>query len=969
MRMAVNVGSVSVKVMPTMSGFAGEVDKALSGSGSSTGARFGKAFSDSAGRSGGKGFVSKVCGAVSGSSPAFGSAGKSSGKAFSGGVLSRATGFAGSLLTSIGGKLSGVNSLLGSTGEKAGGGMASRMASGFSAKAALVTGAVASIASKVISTAVGSIDAAISRVDTLNNFPKVLQSLGYGADESQASIDTLSDRLSSLPTRLDAAASGVQQLAPSSKSIGQATDRYLAFNDAVLAGGASEDIQANAMTQLTKAVSTNKMEMDTWMSIQQAMPGQLDQVAKHMLGQKATASTLYQAMKDGKVSVSAFADAVVDLDKNGGDGITAFSEQAVAATGGIKTSLSNAANAFPKGMAKIIGAIGASNIVGVIDGVKSTVNGAFSAIVDAMGDPSIQAAAAGFASICGDVVGGAVDTASKAFGGAVDMASAFSETLLNNEAATSFAGVLDALSGTAGAFGDAAWGIVSNLTGWQTPMDAAIDLANGLDAVLEGAQPVISAVGDGLRWVADNAADVAPVVGAIGGALLVVKVAGSPIGGLLVRMGGALLSLAGAGPAAAGGLTAAAAGERAAGAAAGQSVGQVLAFGAAVLMVGAGVALAFGGVLMLANAAITIASAGPAAALGMAAMVGAVALLAVGAAALGPALTAGAVGMVAFGGGAALVGAGVLLASAGLMLLGAALPGISAHGATAAVGVLALGASMLVLGPGAIVAAAGVALLAAGAVLLGSGLALVAASVVVASAGIVTMGAAMPMVSSSAPGAAAGLGALAAAALAAAPGLLAATPAMSSFSSACSTASSASSQARSGIDQVKFSSQSMATAAKASFRDFADSAKNAASTASNAVMGACRQMSAEVGSLRLTLPRISVGALPHFSMSGSFDAQTGSVPSVHVNWYKSGGVFSSPSVIGVGEAGREAVVPLKPSVLRGIGEGIDVERRGDDVASVIAWLERNLPSIIQRYTPVTLERDLDRHIRTVMAGA
>ena len=62
-------------------------------------------------------------------------------------------------------------------------------------------------------------------------------------------------------------------------------------------------------------------------------------------------------------------------------------------------------------------------------------------------------------------------------------------------------------------------------------------------------------------------------------------------------------------------------------------------------------------------------------------------------------------------------------------------------------------------------------------------------------------------------------------------------------------------------------------------------------------------------------------------------------------------------------------MPLRPSVLRGIGEGIDVERAGDDVASVIAWLDRNLPAIIQRYTPVTLERDLDRHIRTVVAGA
>ena len=147
------------------------------------------------------------------------------------------------------------------------------------------------------------------------------------------------------------------------------------------------------------------------------------------------------------------------------------------------------------------------------------------------------------------------------------------------------------------------------------------------------------------------------------------------------------------------------------------------------------------------------------------------------------------------------------------------------------------------------------------------------------------------------------------------------------------------------------------------FRTFVTSARTAASVARLAIMGACRQMSAQVGSLRLTLPRIQVGALPHFSMSGKFDAQSGSVPSVHVNWYASGGVFSSPSVIGVGEAGDEAVIPLRPSVLRGIGEGIG--STGGDSSEVIEWLDRNLPAIIQRYTPVTLERDLDRHIRAV----
>lgn len=46
--------------------------------------------------------------------------------------------------------------------------------------------------------------------------------------------------------------------------------------------------------------------------------------------------------------------------------------------------------------------------------------------------------------------------------------------------------------------------------------------------------------------------------------------------------------------------------------------------------------------------------------------------------------------------------------------------------------------------------------------------------------------------------------------------------------------------------------------------------------------------------------------LPHFSMSGSFDAKSGRVPSVNVSWYKDaatqGARFSSPTIIGVGDA-------------------------------------------------------------------
>lgn len=61
--------------------------------------------------------------------------------------------------------------------------------------------------------------------------------------------------------------------------------------------------------------------------------------------------------------------------------------------------------------------------------------------------------------------------------------------------------------------------------------------------------------------------------------------------------------------------------------------------------------------------------------------------------------------------------------------------------------------------------------------------------------------------------------------------------------------------------------------------------------------------------LRIELPHIK---LPHFSLQGEFSLMPPRVPTIGIDWYKTGGIFNSPTVypIGIGEAGPEAVVPL-----------------------------------------------------------
>lgn len=257
------------------------------------------------------------------------------------------------------------------TGSKTGQSIGKGLSVGFASKVGAVAGITSNVFSKVASVVTSSLGSAVDRADQMNNFPKVMKNLGYSATDAAASIKKISDALDGLPTTSSAMTGMVQQLAPLTSNLDEATDISLAFNNAMLAGGASTMEQENALTQYTQMLSAGKVDMQAWRSIQAAMPGQLNQVAEAMMGAGHNANDLYEAMKSGKFSFDDFNKAVMDLNQNGFGKYASFAQQAKDATQGIGTAMENVKNRVAKAVQKVIDAVGVENIAGAINRFSS----------------------------------------------------------------------------------------------------------------------------------------------------------------------------------------------------------------------------------------------------------------------------------------------------------------------------------------------------------------------------------------------------------------------------------------------------------------------------------------------------------------------------------------------------------------------------------------------------------------------
>ncbi len=240
------------------------------------------------------------------------------------------------------------------------------------AAASLIANGIQRLASAITD----QLGAAVERVDTINQYKRTMENLGYSQKEVAKTTDELKAGIDGLPTTLPAIMSQQQQYAALSGDISQATKLTIALNDATLAGGQGQEKASRAMQAWYKIIAAGKPTQQRWMIVNSSMPAQMNQIASAVLGTGKKSQDLFNAWKDGKVKTEQITKALIDLDKKGGGGMASFKKQAGGATKGIGTSITNVRTSITNMLADILEAIGSKNIASFFGNIKAAINDA-----------------------------------------------------------------------------------------------------------------------------------------------------------------------------------------------------------------------------------------------------------------------------------------------------------------------------------------------------------------------------------------------------------------------------------------------------------------------------------------------------------------------------------------------------------------------------------------------------------------
>lgn len=274
------------------------------------------------------------------------------------------------------GMTSSIRSELSGVGESSGAEVGSKFSTAFAAKIGIISGITQQVFSSVARIITDQLGDAVTRADTLERFPKVMEQMGYSASVADKAIKKLVAGVENVPTPLNEVVSGTQQLVAVTRDVDKASDWALAVSDAMLSNSASAEKAQLATYQFLQVLQKGKPVGEDWRSIMEAAPGVMLELAEAMGYTSAVmGGDFYTAFQQGKISVEDVMGVLVKMDKEGVNGMDSLKTRAETASSGIETSMTRMKQSISNAIRDIILEIGTDNIKNAIDAIKNALVG------------------------------------------------------------------------------------------------------------------------------------------------------------------------------------------------------------------------------------------------------------------------------------------------------------------------------------------------------------------------------------------------------------------------------------------------------------------------------------------------------------------------------------------------------------------------------------------------------------------
>ena len=233
---------------------------------------------------------------------------------------------------------------------------------------------VANAVTKAVSVVTSNIDYAVRRLDSLNRFPIVMENLGINATEAKNAINALANYTLNLPTTLNDAAEKVQYFTSATGNVWQSIKIFQALNDAIVSGAQTADVQSTALYQWSQAIVRGSFDIEReFNAMVVANAKAVNEISERLLGTGKDFNDLWNALKEGQVTVYDMVDAMVYLDNNGTGALESWSKRAQNSVAGIDTAITRFKTNIGKAVAVVAEEIGWKNIYTFVNNVGDAI--------------------------------------------------------------------------------------------------------------------------------------------------------------------------------------------------------------------------------------------------------------------------------------------------------------------------------------------------------------------------------------------------------------------------------------------------------------------------------------------------------------------------------------------------------------------------------------------------------------------